>query len=142
MYNASRILKTYYYTAIKAALPSLVVYKNYVNNQVAPDTNNYVLLSNVQQTDYPSINKHDVKAFITIGIYTRAVPENDGLTLEDIADAIFSLYPTPQSYPDITGYQVCSVQLESDNELTVSLDAGNTYINRTIIFSHILNKLN
>ena len=140
MYNANRILKTKYYTSIKAVLPDLAVFKNYVPNQLEAD--NYVLISSVQNTDYPSINKHDVKAFITIGIYTRAVPENDGLNVEDIADAIFSLYPTPQSYPDITGYQVCSVQLESDQELTVSLDAGNTYINRQIIFSHILNKLN
>lgn len=121
-------------------LPDVAVFKNYVPNQF--ETDNYVLISSVQNTDYPSINKHDVKAFITIGIYTRAVPENDGLTVEDIADAILGLYPTPQSYPDITGYQVCSVQLESDQELTVSLDAGNTYINRQIIFSHILNKLN
>ena len=140
MYNASGHLKTKYYTSIKAVLPTVAVFKNYVPNQL--ETDNYVLISNVQQTDYSNINKHDVKAYITIGIYTRAVPENDGIGLEQIADAIFSLYPTPQSYPDITGYQVCSVQLESDNELTVSLDSGNTYINRTIIFSHILNKLN
>ena len=140
MYNAAGILKTKYYTSIKAVLPSLAVFKNYVPNQL--ETDNYVLISNVQQQDYSNMQKHDVKAFITIGIYTRAVPENSGLGMEEIADAIFSLYPTPQSYPDITGYQVCSVQLESDNELTVSLDAGNTYINRTITFSHILNKLN
>jgi hypothetical protein len=140
MYNASGILKTKYYTSIKAALPSVAVFKNYVPNQLTAD--NYVLISNVQQVDYSNISKHDVKAFITIGIYTRAVPENDGIGMEDIADAIFSLYPTPQSYPDITGYQVCSLQLESDNELTVSLDSGNTYINRSITFSHILNKLN
>jgi hypothetical protein len=140
MYNANRILKKSYQTAIKAVLPSVAVFKNYVPNQLEAD--NYVLITDVQNTDYPSINKHDVKAFITIGIYTRAVSENDGLNVEDIADAIFSIYPTPQSYPSITGYQVCSVQLESDNELTVSLDSGNTYINRQIIFSHILNKLN
>ena len=140
MYNASGILKTKYYTSIKAALPSVAVFKNYVPNQLTAD--NYVLISNVQQVDYSNINKHDVKAFITIGIYTRAVPENDGIGMEDIADAIFALYPTPQSYPQITGYQVCSLQLESDNELTVSLDSGNTYINRSITFSHILNKLN
>lgn len=140
MYNASGILKTKYFTSIKAVLPSLAVFKNYVPNQLVAD--NYVLISNVQQTDYSNINKHDVKAFVTLSIYTRAVPENEGLTMEDIADAIFSLYPTPQSYPQITGYQVCSLQLESDNELTVDLDSGNTYINRTITFSHILNKLN
>jgi hypothetical protein len=140
MYNASGILKTKYYTSIKAALPSVAVFKNYVPNQLTAD--NYVLISNVQQVDYSNINKHDVKAFITIGIYTRTVPENDGIGMEDIADAIFGLYPTPQSYPQITGYQVCSLQLESDNELTVSLDSGNTYINRSITFSHILNKLN
>ena len=140
MYNPNRILKTKYYTSIKAVLPSVAVFKNYVPNQL--ETDNYVLISSVQNTDYPSISKHDVKAFITIGIYTRAAPENDGLNVEDIADAILGLYPTPQSYPDVTGYQVCSVQLESDQELTVSLDAGNIYINRQIIFSHILNKLN
>lgn len=140
MYNANKILKTSYYTAIKGVLPSVAVFKNYVPNQL--ETDNYVLISNVQNIDYPSINKHDVKAFITIGIYTRAISENDGLTADTIADAIFSLYPTPQSYPSITGYQVCSVALESDNEVTVSLDSGNTYVNRTIIFSHILNKLN
>ena len=140
MYNANSILKTKYYTSIKAVLPSVAVFKNYVPNQL--ETDNYVLISNVQQTDYSNMSKHDVKAFVTIGIYTKAVPENEGLNVDTIADAILGLYPTPQSYPQITGYQVCSVQLESDNELTVSLDSGNTYINRTIIFSHILNKLN
>lgn len=140
MYNAAGILKTKYFTSIKAVLPLVAVFKNYVPNQL--ETDNYVLISNVQQQDHSNISKHDVKAFITIGIYTRAVPENDGLNVDTIADAILSLYPTPQSYPQITGYQVCSLQLESDNELTVSLDSGNTYINRTIIFSHILNKLN
>ena len=140
MYNANRILKTSYYTSIKAVLPDVAVFKNYVPNQL--ETDNYVLISNVQQVDYSNMSKHDVKAFITVGIYTKAVPENDGLSMEDIADAILGLYPTPQSYPLITGYQVCSLQLESDNELTVSLDSGNTYINRTITFSHILNKLN
>jgi len=140
LYNANRILKTSYYTSIKAVLPDVAVFKNYVPNQL--ETDNYVLISNVQQVDYSNMSKHDVKAFITVGIYTKAVPENDGLSMEDIADAILGLYPTPQSYPLITGYQVCSLQLESDNELTVSLDSGNTYINRTITFSHILNKLN
>ena len=140
MYNASSTLKTKYYTSIKAVLPDLAVFKNYVPNELIAD--NYVLISEVQQTDYSAINKHNVKAFVTIGIYTRAVPENEGLNVESIADAILGLYPDPQSYPTITGYQVCSLQLESDNELTVSLDSGNTYINRTIIFSHILNKLN
>ena len=121
-------------------MPDLAVFKNYVPNELIAD--NYVLISEVQQTDYSTINKHNVKAFVTIGIFTRAVPENEGLNVESIADAILGLYPNPQSYPLITGYQVCSLQLESDNELTVSLDSGNTYINRTIIFSHILNKLN
>lgn len=142
MYNASRILKTYYYTAIKALLPSVVVFKNYVVNQIADSTDAYVLLSNVQHTDYSNINKHDVKAFITINIYTRAVPENDGLTLESIAETISGMYPTPQSYPSISGYQVCSIQYEGYNELTANLDSGNTYLNGQIIFSHILNKLN
>ena len=103
---------------------------------------NYVLISNIQQQNYSNINKHDIKAFVTIGIYTRAIAENEGLNVDSIADAILGLYPNPQSYPLITGYQVCSLQLESDNELTVTLDSGNTYINRQIIFSHILNKLN
>lgn len=140
MYSANSILKTKYYTSIKAVLPDIAVFKNYVPNQL--ETDNYVLISNVQQVDASTINKHDVKAFVTIGIYTRSVPENDGLTVDTIADAIFSIYPDPQSYPQITGYQVSSLQLESDNELTVSLENGNTYINRTLIFSHILNKLN
>lgn len=140
MYNANSILKTKYYTSIKSVLPAIPVFKNYVPNQLEADA--YVLISNVQQTDYSNMSKHDVKAFITIGIYTRVVSENNGLLVDSIADAIFSLYPTPQSYPQIAGYQVCSVQLETDNELTVSLDSGNTYIYRTITFSHILNKLN
>ena len=140
MYNAANILKTKYYTSIKAVLPSLAVFKNYVPNEFIAD--NYVLISNVQQVDYSNIIKHNIKAFVTIGIYTRAIAENEGLNVDSIADAIFSLYPNPQSYPIITGYQVCSLQLESDNELTVTLDSGNTYINRQIIFSHILNKLN
>lgn len=142
MYNASRILKTYYYQAIKALLPDVAVFKNYVVNQVADSTNAYVLLSGVQHTDYSNINKHDVKAFITISIYTRAITENNGLTLEQIAETISGMYSTPQDYPSITGYQVCSIQFEGYNELTVDLDSGNTYVNGQITFSHILNKLN
>ena len=141
MYNASGILKTKYFTSLKAVLADDVgVFKNYVPNDLATDS--YVLISDVQQTDYSTINKHNVKAFITIGIYTKAIPENSGVAMEAIADAIFSLYPTPQSYPTLSGYQVCSLQLESDNELTVDLGNSITFINRTIIFSHILNKLN
>jgi hypothetical protein len=140
VYNPNADIKTHYYTALKAALPSAQVFKNYVPNQLITD--NYYLISNIQNTDASTINKNDVKCFITIGIYTRAQSENDGLTMEEMADAVFSLYPTPQSYPSIDGYQVCSIALESDNELTVSLDSGNVYVNRQIIFSHILNKLN
>lgn len=140
MYNAAAAIKTKYFTSIKAVLPLVAVFKNYVPAQM--ETDNYVLISSVQQQDATTIAKNDVKAFVTIGIYTRAVPENDGLNVDTIADAIFSLYPTPRSYPQITGYQVCSVQLESDAELTITMDAGNIYINRTIIFSHILNRLN
>jgi hypothetical protein len=121
-------------------LPSVAVFKNYVPNQFVTD--NYVLISGVQNTNAGGINKDNYKAFITIGIYTRAVSENDGITCDDIADAIFSLYPDPQSYPVMDGYQVCSVYKESDNELTITLDSGNILINRQIIFSHILNKLN
>lgn len=141
MYNANGILKTYYVNAIKAVLPGLVVRKNYVENQAA-NTNSYVLVSSVQNTDAGSKNIDMYKAFITIGIYTRAVSENDGLTVDTIADAIFSLYPTPQSFPVIDGYNVITWSKESDNEVTVSLDSGNTYINRVITFSHILQQLN
>lgn len=140
MFNPNAILKTTYRNAIRAVLPTTPVHKNYVPNDLKTDA--YVLISNVQNVDYSNINKHSVKAFVTIGIYTRTVTENDGLTCDDIATAILGLYPTPQSYPTITGYQVASVILESDNELTVPLDSGNIYINRTITFSHILNKLN
>jgi len=140
MYNASRILKTKYYTSIKAVLPDLAVFKNYVPNELIAD--NYVLISNVQYTDAGTKNIDMYKAFVTITIYTRAVPENDGLNVDSIADAIFSLYPTPQSFPVIDGYNVITWNKESDNELTVSLDSGNTYINRIIIFSHILQQLN
>jgi hypothetical protein len=140
MYSASGILKTEYFTALKSVLPGVAVFKNYVPNQL--ETDSYVLISNVQQTDESVISKNNVKAFVTIGIYTGAVTENDGQTVDTIADAIFSLYPTPQSYPQLPGYQVCSIGLESDQELTVSLDNGMVFMNRTIIFSHILNKLN
>jgi hypothetical protein len=140
MYSASGILKTEYFTALKSVLPNVAVFKNYVPNQL--ETNEYVLISNVQQTDESVISKNNIKAFVTIGIYTGAVTENGGQTVDTIADAIYSLYPTPQSYPELPGYQVCSVQLESDNELTVSLDSGSIFINRTIIFSHILNIIN
>jgi hypothetical protein len=140
MYNASGILKTTYFTQLKTVLPNIAVFKNYVPNQLVTDV--YVLISNAQQTDASAISKNNFKAFITIGIYTGPVTENTGQMLETIADAIYSLYPTPQSYPDLPGYQVCSVQAESDNELTVNLDNGAVFMNRTIIFSHILNKLN
>jgi hypothetical protein len=140
MYNANPIFKTFYYTAIKNAIDGVGVFKDYVPNELNTDT--YFLISNVQNTDHSSVNKHDVKAFVTIGIYTRSSVENSGATMQQMADALFSLYPTPQSYPEIEGYQVCSMDVESDNELSVSLDSGNVYLNRQIIFSHILNKLN
>lgn len=141
MYNANGILKTTYYQDLKAVIPAGVgVFKNYVPNQLECD--NYVLISNVQQQDASAISKHNVKAFVTISIYTGAITENAGQTLESIADAVFSLYPTPQSYPQLPGYQVCSIGLESDNELTVNLGDGMVFVNRTIIFSHILNKTN
>lgn len=138
MYSPNYDIKTYYFNAIKTALPTAAVFKNYVPKDL--NTDNYFLISNVQNVDYPSINKHDVKAFVTVGIYTREISENTALTLEDMAAALFSIFPTPQSYPVISGYQVCSVTLESDNELTVNMDSGNIYINRQIVFSHILNK--
>jgi hypothetical protein len=139
MYNANAILKTFYYTSLKNVL-AVPVFKNYVPNELKADA--YVLISNIQNTDASTINKNNYKAFVTIGIYTRTIVENNGITCDSIADDIFSIYPTPQSYPQIEGYQVGSVNKESDNELTVSLDSGNVYINRQIIFSHILNKLN
>ena len=138
MFNANNILKTKYYTSIKSVLPSVAVFKNYVPNELKADS--YVLISGVQNTPQAIINDDNITANITIGIYTRLSTENDGLTCDDIADAIFSLYPTRQSYPAITGYQVCSVALEADNELTVDLDNGYVYINRQLIFSHIINK--
>lgn len=140
MYNANAILKTKYYTSIKAVLPDVAVFKNYVPNQL--ETDNYILITDVQNTDAGSKNIDMYKAFITIGIYTRAISENEGLTVDSIADAIFSLYPTPQSFPVIDGYNLTTWNKESDNEITVNLDSGNTYINRIIIFSHILQKLN
>lgn len=139
MFNANNILKTKYFTSLKSVLPDTPVFKNYVPNQFLTD--NYILISGIQNTEAGGISKHKIKSLINISIYTRA-SENDGLTMDQIADAIFSLYPTPQDYPIIPGYQVCSVRRENDNELVVSLGSGEIYLTRQIIFSHILNKLN
>jgi hypothetical protein len=141
MFNANRILKTKYYTDLTAVKPAgSEVYKNYVPNQL--ETDNYYLISNVQNIEAGGVNAHKSKVFITIGIYTKTPRENNGVTMDDMADALFSLYPTPQSYPIIEGYQVASVIKESDNEYPVNMDSGVVFINRQIIFSHILNKLN
>lgn len=140
MYNANAIIKTYYYNAIKTALPGASVFKNYVPNELKADA--YYLISNVQNVNRDTINKHNVTIFVTIGIYTRATTENSGITCDEMADALFTLFPDPQTRPDVDGYQVCTAVLESDNELTLDFDNGNNYINRQIIFSHILNKLN
>ncbi len=140
MYNANGILKTSYFLSIKSVLPDVAVFKNYVPKQLIAD--NYVLITDVQNVDAGSKNIDMYKVFVTIGIYTRAIAENNGLDVDTIASAIFSLYPTPQSFPVIDGYNVTTWNKESDNEITVSLDSGNTYINRIIIFSHILQQLN
>lgn len=138
MYNANKLIKNYYYAALKAAMPSAGVFKDYVPNELRTDA--YYLISNVQNINRDTINKHDVTIFVTIGIYTRAGSENDGLTTDSMATALVGLFPTPQSYPVINGYQVASAVRESDNELTVDLDNGNIYLNRQIIFSHILSQ--
>jgi len=100
----------------------------------------YVLITTQQNIDASTINSQDVIHTITLQIVSKRQSDNDGEWVDSTAGSILNLInPNPfNSAISASGFQVLSINLESDITLDGLEDGYNKVITRNLIFSHII----
>lgn len=100
----------------------------------------YVLITGIASVDASTMNNVGTDTTVQVGIYTKDVVSNSGVTADDIAAMVYStIYPRQDTLIDLTGDGFCKVSVRLVND--ISPDAIQTdseiFINRIITFRHI-----
>ena len=95
----------------------------------------YIVLSDVNSTDFSTKTNSGTRSNIQVGIYTWENKYNTALTVNGVAAEIFSiLKPDSNSVLTLSGMQMTNMGVLSDRTERIGELAGRKYINRIIIF--------
>jgi hypothetical protein len=97
-----------------APIVGVPVYYKYIPARI--DTNAYILISNISNSNASTMHSHDTESAIQIGIYTKDSNAISGLQADSLADTVLqTLIPRPASTIVLAGFQNCGFSLNGDD---------------------------
>ena len=137
MKDINKALRKAYNTALTANI-SAPVYANYAPQDVADGAGSYIVFSNVTNNDTSTKSSSDISAIMQVTIYSYKDVQNEGDTVDDLADLVFSaLYSSTRSVLNLgANFQMLSTELNSDNTQDSMLIGQRVYIDRILQFKH------
>lgn len=110
--------------------------------QTLPPTSNpenYILFRSISNTDLSTKSTADTNTTITVEIHTKTDQVNRGLNADILAREVFNkIYPNKTDSLTISGGQILSTEIISDDIRDISINANEAYISRYITFKHII----
>ena len=135
MIETNSLIEQGFFTKLKAALSpiNVPVFIGYVPNELL--SNQYVEFTVVSQTDDSNMNAAYSEAIVTVKIYTRGLPINDGQSINSIAAKVYeALMPNNLSTITLNG-KAAVVTMTSDINQSINLSQDEIFINRFITFT-------
>jgi hypothetical protein len=135
MKNINDIMTTKYFQLLKAAMPSIQIFRDYVPTDLGGDV--YVLISAINNTDKGTFQTDDTNTTIQVGIYSRTTTDNNADDMQAIATSVYNaIKPGQPNTISVRGAQVLTTELVNDVS-PAPLDTGSMlFINRFITFQH------
>jgi hypothetical protein len=96
----------------------------------------YIIFSGVSSNDISTKATSDTQTSMSVSVFTKGDLTNGGIACDNIADQVYdAIYPNTQAVLAMTGFQMLSTRLASDNQSHFTIDQSK-FVDRTIIFTH------
>ena len=137
MKDINKALRKAYNTALTSLISS-PVYANYAPQDIVDGAGSYIVFSNVTNNDVSTKSSSDVLAIMQVAIYSYKDVQNEGDTVDDLTDLVFSaIYSSTRSVLNLgAGFQMLSTELNSDNTQDPMVIGQRVYIDRILQFKH------
>ncbi len=116
------------------------VYWQQLPTPIAPGI--YIIFGQIRNNDDSNKGASVTQTSVTVSVYTNSPQYNDGVAMEYVANEVLKkLYTNPQFnivLAESSLFQVINTTLESDQTNDFSQDQQNIYIDRIMVFSHII----
>jgi hypothetical protein len=135
MVDLNYSLRIAYYSALNTL--GVPVYYQSLPPTVNPE--NYILFRSISNTDSSTKDSADTSTTITIEIHTKTDQTNRGLNADTMARDVYNrIYPNKHDNLSISGGQILSTTIVSDDVQNFQINANEAYISRYITFKHII----
>lgn len=135
MVDLNYSLRVAYYSALNTL--GVPVYYQTLPPTVNPE--NYILFRSINNVDGSTKETADTSTTITVEIHTKTDQTNRGLNADVLARDVFNkIYPNKHDQLSISGGQILSTSVVSDNVQNFVINANEAYISRYITFQHII----
>lgn len=135
MIDLNYSLRVAYYSALNGL--GVPVYYQTLPPTANPD--NYIVFRSINNSDASTKGTADTSTTVTVEIHTKTDQVNRGLSADMIARDVFNvIYPNKHDQLAISGGQILSTELVSDNVQDFQLNGNEAYISRYLIFKHII----
>lgn len=101
----------------------------------------YIIFSQIRNNDNSNKGASVTKTSVTVSIYTNSLKYNDGVAVEAVANEVFNrIYKTPQFNIDLNSnfLKIVNTSLASDVTNDFSQSRQNVYIDRILVFNHLI----
>jgi len=140
MNEINRPLRKAYYAALSAITyggDSVPVYYSELPANVHPD--NYIIFRPVSNTDESTKQSADTSSSMQVTVFTKKDLNNAGNACDDICGSVLNaIMPTPGYNITVDDFQVIHTRLTSDLTQEVSMSAQLKYIDRIMVFTHLI----
>ena len=100
----------------------------------------YIVISTITASEASNHSFVMANANIQVGIYTWQNQANTVYTINQVADDVLqALHNLPRNTLSADGMQIVTTTLTTDRTEPIGTLAGRKYINRILIFSHLIN---